>query len=191
VAATVRAGQRTRDRLVPSARTRGTAPGPSGKRVHERQVGLRVPEVGGGVDHHRAVCRADEVVLLGVPMQQRRHRVRPAQRGKPRRDPFRAPCQLGREMTRVDRGPQHRQYPSLGVEIGPAPRADGPVALRQRPEEPVEFRQPVPSRLVPGAARPACARSPRSRPVSGNPRPARSRRLAPQAPRTPAASPRW
>ena len=61
---------------------------------------------------------------------------------KLRHDPLHVASQPGREITRIDGEPQHRQHPPLGVEVGPAPRADRPVALRQRPVEAVELRQP-------------------------------------------------
>src|SRR5262249_12956708 len=44
--------------------------------VDERQVDLRMAEVGRGVDHYRAAGGADEVVLLGVAVQQARRRLR-------------------------------------------------------------------------------------------------------------------
>jgi hypothetical protein len=55
--------------------------------VDEREVGLRVPEVRGDVNHHRPAGGADEVVLLGVSVQESRLRVGPAQVRQPRHDP--------------------------------------------------------------------------------------------------------
>ena len=46
--------------------------------VDKREVSLGVPEVRGNVNHHRAAGGADEVILLGVAVQESRHRVRPA-----------------------------------------------------------------------------------------------------------------
>jgi hypothetical protein len=89
-----------------------------------------VSEIWGDVDCHRAISSADKVVLLGVAVQESRHRVRPGQYGKPRRHPFHAMGKLGREVTGIHREPQHRLHPALSVELGPGSRADRLVRLR-------------------------------------------------------------
>jgi hypothetical protein len=64
--------------------------------VDERQVDLGVSEVWGWVDHHRTSGRTDEVVLLGVTVEQRGQGLGTAQIGQARHQPLHVSRELRR-----------------------------------------------------------------------------------------------
>jgi hypothetical protein len=103
-----------------------------------------VAEAGRRVDHDRAGLGADEVVLLGVSVQQRGPRFLAGQPGQPGRDRRHPGGQVGRQVTGVDRGAQHRPEPAFPEEPGPPVLRDGPVVLRQQAEEPARAVEPEP-----------------------------------------------
>jgi hypothetical protein len=102
--------------------------------VEQSQVDLRVTEVRSHVDHHRARRGADEVVLLGVPVEEARYRLWTGQRWETLHEPVDPVCEIEPEVTCIDRGAQMRQHAALGIEVRPAVGCGRLVVLAERTE---------------------------------------------------------
>lgn len=118
--------------------------------VEENQVHFGVSEVRGHVDDDGTAVGGDEVVLLGVAMEESRFRFWAADRGQPVDEPLNAGGQIQGKMARVDGRPEVGKNPPLGKEVDPAVRTDGSVVLAQGTVETVQTvkSEPCPVDLV-------------------------------------------